>query len=69
MAGRKININEKIKKAEEVVIRTKDKYDAALAELEQLHRKRDELQNEELLEAFVKSGKSYDEIMEFLGEE
>ena len=44
----------------------KDKYDAAVAELEKLIKKRDELRNKELLKAFAESEKSFDEVMDFL---
>ena len=66
MAGRRITIEEKIERQKEVVSRIKDKYDAALDELEKLMQKREELQRKELMDAFVKSDKTYDEIMAFL---
>lgn len=66
MAGRRIAIDEKIERQKEVVSRIKDKYDAALDELEKLMQKRDELRRKELMDAFVKSDRTYDEIMEFL---
>ena len=66
MAGRRITIDEKIERQKEVVSKIKDKYDAALDELEKLMQKRDELRRKELMDAFVKSDRTYDEIMEFL---
>lgn len=70
MAGRKIDIEEKINQQKQVVAKEKERYDAALAELEKLMKKRDEQRNKELLEAISKSEKSYEEIMGFLsGEE
>lgn len=66
MAGRRITIDEKIERQKEVVSRIKDKYDAALDELEKLMQKREELRRKELMDAFVKSDRTYDEIMEFL---
>ena len=70
MAGRKIDIEEKISQQKQVVAKEKERYDAALAELGKLMKKRDEQRNKELLEAVSKSEKSYEEIMAFLsGEE
>ena len=69
MARRSISIEEKIHQQKEVVSKAKDKYEAALDELEKLMKKRDELRNKELLNAFAASSKSYDEIMRFLREE
>ena len=69
MARRSISIEEKIQQQKEVVSKAKDKYEAALDELEKLMKKRDELRNKELLNAFAASSKSYDEIMRFLREE
>jgi len=48
------------------VVRVKGRYDSALASLEDLMAKKDELMRQQLLEAFVKSGKSYAETMKFL---
>lgn len=66
MAKTRITIDEKIERQKEVVSRIKDKYDAALDELEKLMQKRDELRRKELMDAFIKSDRTYDEIMEFL---
>jgi len=44
----------------------KGRYDSALAVLEDLMAKKDELLRKKLLEAFVKNGKSYAETMKFL---
>ena len=44
----------------------KDKYDAAVAELEKLMKKRDEVRQKELLNAFASSNKSFEEVMSFL---
>ena len=65
MARRKISIDEKIESAKETVSRTKKKYDAAVDELEKLMKKKEEMQSSELLDAFFRSGRSYDEIMTF----
>lgn len=61
-----ISIDDKIEQQKLVVSKYKDKYDAAVEELERLMRKRDELRNKELLTAISTSNRSYEEIMEFL---
>lgn len=66
MARGSISIDEKIQQQKQVVSRAKDKYDAALADLEQLMKKRDEIRNKELLNAIASSDRSFDEIMAFL---
>jgi len=60
------SIDAKIAKAQDAVVRVKGRYDLALASLEDLMAKKDELMRQQLLEAFVKSGKSYAETMKFL---
>ena len=62
------SIDAKIAKAQDAVVKVKGRYDSALAALEDLMAKKDELLKKELLEAFVKSGKSYAETMKFLKE-
>ena len=62
----RMSIDEKIDQQKEVVLKIKEKYDAAVAELERLMRKRDEARNKEILQAIAGSDKSYEEIMEFL---
>ena len=63
-----ISIDNKIEQQKLVVSKCKDKYDAAVEELEKLMRKRDELRNKELLNAFASSKRSFDEVMRFLME-
>ena len=65
----RMSIDEKIDQQKEVVLKIKEKYDAAVAELEKLMRKRDEIRNKKLLRAIADSDKSYEEIMRFLGTE
>ena len=55
MARRSISIDEKINQQKQVVFQAKDKYDAAVAELEKLMKKRDEVRQKELLNAFAES--------------
>lgn len=62
----RMSIDEKIDQQKEVVLKIKEKYDAAVAELERLMRKRDEARNKEILQAIADSDKSYEEIMAFL---
>ena len=59
-------LEEKIEKAEADVIAAKKKYDQATANLKELLDKRDAIRTEEILSAVVKSGRSYEEIMNFL---
>lgn len=63
---RTITIDDKIEQQKAIVLKAKDKYDAALAELERLEKKNDEVKNEELLKAITLSSKSVDEILAFL---
>ncbi len=62
------SIDAKIAKAQDTVVRVKGRYDSALAALEDLMAKKDEILKKQLLEVFVKSDKSYAETMKFLKE-
>ena len=66
MARRSTAIDEKISRQKEVVWLLKDKYEAALEELANLMKKKQELQGKELLNAFMSSDKSQNEILEFM---
>ena len=66
MARTRVTIEEKIERQKEAVSKAKDKYEAALNELEKLMSRRDEMRRKELMEAFMKSDRTYDEIMDFL---
>lgn len=69
MAGRSnLTIDEKITHAQEQVIKTKVKYDEAVATLEELLAKKKAMQNEELLRLFTNSNRTYDEVVAFLRE-
>ena len=59
-------LSKELKKAEADVIAAKKKYDQATANLKELLDKRDAIRKEEILSAVVKSGRSYEEIMNFL---
>ena len=64
MARRMVTIDDKIAQAESLVIKTKEKYDAALEELNRLIKKKRELEGKELMRAYEKSGRSLQEVME-----
>lgn len=66
MARRSIPIEEKVEIQKEQVSKAKDRYEAELAKLEKLMRKRDELRSKELMDAFTNSERSFEELMRFL---
>ena len=61
----KESLEAKIKKAEERVARTGETYNAACEELKNLRDKMAALDNEELIQAFMKSEKTLDEAIAF----
>ena len=66
MAKTGISLDRKIEVAQEKVVKTKEKYEAAVTELKQLMDKRDALKKEELIVAIKRSDKTYEEILEFI---
>lgn len=60
-------LEQKIRKAQEQVSKTKKQYDAALATLSDLLDKKDAIMRDELVKVIMKSDKSFDEVLEFLG--
>lgn len=62
------SLDEKIEAQKQLVDKNKAKYEASLAELEQLMSKRDQLRQKELMDAIEASGRSYEEILAFLNE-
>ena len=66
MAKAGISLERKIEVAQEKVVKTKEKYEAAITELKQLMDKRDALKKEELIAAIKRSDKTYEEILEFI---
>ena len=64
--NQKSSIEGKIEKAQNKVVCSKERYDAAVTELKLLMEKRDAMMKGVLLDAISKSDKSYDEILEFL---
>lgn len=69
MARRKVTIDEKIERAQKEVIRTKEKYDAAVNELKELQERKKEIQSKEMMDAFQASNRSFEEIIAFLKSE
>lgn len=66
MARRTITLDEKISRAEAAVLAAKEKYDAALDEMEKLITKRKQMDDKRLLEAYHASSRTVDEMLEFL---
>ena len=61
----KESLSEKIKKAEEKVVKTGRSYNVACEELKGLRDKMAALESEELVEAFMKSNKTLEEAIAF----
>lgn len=59
-------LEQKIEKAQTDVIKTKQKYDAAVAALKDLMDKRNAVKRDEIISAIMKSDKSYDQILRFI---
>lgn len=64
--GKRVDIEGKIAAAEEQVLKAKERYDRACAELKDLVAKRDAMRRDELWDAVVKSGRSYEEIVAWI---
>ena len=60
---RTVSIDEKIAAAQEQVVKAKARYDKAASELRRLIEKRDAMRRDELWDAVVASGRSYDDIL------
>lgn len=61
-----IEIDNRIKKKQEKLFSLKEQSDAIAAEIEKLLMEKKEAQKTELIDAFGESGRTYDEVMEFL---
>ena len=59
------SLQTKIQKAEEKVVRTGKSYNAACEELKKLRNKMEAIDNEALVEAFMKSNKTLEEAIAF----
>lgn len=60
-------LDAKIEKAQAQVSKTKKQYDAAVTALSDLLDKRDALRRDELVKAIMKSDRTYEEVLTFLG--
>jgi len=60
------SIDSEIAKTQEMLAKAKSRYDSLAKELKALMDKKREIQSKEIMAAFIKSGKSYSEIMNFL---
>ena len=63
---RTISIDSKIQKAQDAVLRTKERYEKAMSVLEKLIAVRKERQMKSFMEALEKSDRSFEEVMCFL---
>lgn len=61
------SIDAKIDKIRKGLVEAKKRYDRLAEELRNLQKKRDELVEKNILAAFRKSRKSYEEVLTFLG--
>jgi outer membrane protein TolC len=60
------SLDARIAKAQEDLVKAKAKYDATADTLEKLLNEKKELQANLIMKAFIKSGRSFQEIMNFL---
>ena len=60
------SIDAKIEKAQTTVEKTKARYDATIAELEKLYAEKRDLQAKELITAIENSGKTYEDVLDFV---
>lgn len=61
------SVDAEIKKVENGLLKAKAKYDGIAETLKALQAEKKELQGRIIMDSFVKSGKSMDEVMIFLG--
>lgn len=66
MARRTVSLDEKIEKQQALVAAAKIKYGTALDELEKLVKKRKQLDDKRVLEAYHTGNKTADEIVAFI---
>ena len=66
MARKTVTLDEKILAAETAVAKAKQKYDAALDDLEKLVARRREQDDKKILDAYHKGDKTADEIVAFI---
>lgn len=65
-ARRTIAIDVKIRAAQDAVARQKARYDKAVARLETLMAKREEIRTKELMIAIAASDRSYEDVLRFI---
>ena len=65
---KKMPIDEQIRRKKEEVYKQKQKYEAELEELHTLMEEKKKQEAEKICEAYQQSGKSFEEIMQFLSE-
>ena len=66
MARARRSLDERIEEQKQVVSKAREHHEAEANKLEQMMNKRDELQKKELMKAVEDSGRSFEEIMQFL---
>lgn len=59
-------LDQKIEKVKEKVDKAQAEYNAVAKELKELMDKRDKIQANEIIKAIAKSGKSYEEVIEYI---
>ena len=60
------SVDSEIAKTQELLAKAKTRYDDLAEELKVLMNQKREIQSQQIMAAFIKSGKSYAEIMNFL---
>jgi len=60
------SIDAEIVTTQDALVKARSKYDAIAKNLEELMKKKKEHQAKAVMDAFIKSGKSYSELMNFL---
>ena len=61
-----LSVESEIAKTQELLAKAKTRYDDLAEELKVLMNQKREIQSQQIMAAFIKSGKSYAEIMNFL---
>ena len=64
--GKAREIDNQIRKKQEKLYSLKDQYDVVADEIQELLKKKEEMQKAEILSAYEESGRTFEEVMEFL---
>ena len=64
--GKATEVDDQIRKKQEKLYSLKDQYDAVADEIQELLKKKEEMQKAEILAAYEKSGRTFEEVIEFL---